>query len=209
MTKLIIVRHCQAEGNLKRFFQGTIETDITPLGALQIEQTAKLLSNEPIDVIYVSPQKRALKTAEGINLYHEVEMRIHPGIVEIDAGAWEGVLLTDIEKRFPEQFYNWRNAPEKFEAPGGETMAQVYERVKKALLEIIEANKGRTVCVVSHGCAIKNMMCFAHGWELTRIGEVPLGTNTSVNVVGFSDELEPRIIIENYTDHLQNDSLMI
>ena len=51
MTKMIIVRHCQAEGNLKRFFQGTIDSDITPEDADQIAQAHELLRSEPIDVI--------------------------------------------------------------------------------------------------------------------------------------------------------------
>ena len=68
LTKVIIVRHCQAEGNLKRFFQGSIDTDITDLGKRQIESTAKLLSGEKIDELYSSPKKRAMKTAEGINI---------------------------------------------------------------------------------------------------------------------------------------------
>lgn len=203
MTKVILIRHCQAEGNLKRFFQGKIDSDITPLGEKQIGQTARLLSNEPIDVIYVSSKRRARKTAEGINLYHEVPLITDDRLVEIDAGEWEGVPLTDIEKRFPEQYANWRHHPAVFEAPGGETMVQVYERVNPALVSIVEANKGKTVCIVSHGCAIKNMMCFAHGWGIEQIGNVEIGPNMSVNVIEFDDELRPHILIEGYTDHLQ------
>lgn len=204
MTKMIIVRHCQAEGNLKRFFQGTIDSDITPEGAAQIAQAAELLRSEPIDVIYSSPKIRAVKTAEGINLYHEVELRIDPEIVEIDAGEWEGVLLSEIEKLYPEQYDNWRNHPEIFQAPGGESMKQVYDRVKKAVIRIADENRGKTVCVVSHGCAIKNIMCFLHGWEVDNIREVPIGKNTSVNVVTFNDKLEPTILIEDYEDHLRD-----
>lgn len=203
MTKIILVRHCQAEGNLKRFFQGKIDSDITPLGSKQIAQTADLLSNEPIDVIYSSPKKRARLSAEGINIYHQVEIKIDNRIVEIDAGKWEGVPLVEVEKLYPEQFYNWKNDPAQFSAPGGESMLQVYNRVKPALLSIISENKDKTVCVVSHGCAIKNMMCFAHGWEIDNIKEVPLGTNMSVNVLTFDDDIKPTIVIENYTDHLQ------
>ena len=204
MTKVIIVRHCQAEGNLKRFFQGSIDTDITYLGKKQIEKVAELLSKEPIEVMYSSPKKRAFKTAEGIDSYHELPIQTDDEIVEIDAGDWEGVLLTDIEKQYPEQMDNWRNNPANFHAPNGESMAQVYERVKKALLRIVSENKDKTICIVSHGCAIKNMMCFAHGWEVKGIKEVPLGTNTSVNVVEFDDHLKPTILIENYTEHIIN-----
>ena len=204
MTKVIIVRHCQAEGNLKRFFQGSIDTDITYLGKKQIEKVAELLSKEPIEVMYSSPKKRAFKTAEGIDLYHELPIQTDDEIVEIDAGDWEGVLLTDIEKQYPEQMDNWRNDPAKFHAPDGESMAEVYERVKKALLRIVSENKDKTICIVSHGCAIKNMMCFAHGWEVEDIKGVPLGTNTSVNVVEFDDDFNPKILIENYTKHIIN-----
>lgn len=204
MTKVIIVRHCQAEGNLARFFQGTIDTDITELGKKQIAQVTELLSNEPIDVLYSSPKKRALKTAEGINIYHELPIQIDDEIVEINAGDWEGVLLTDIEKNDPVQMDNWRNTPSQFHAPHGESMAQVYERVKKALLRIVGANPNQTICIVSHGCAIRNMMCFAHGFDVEDIKKVPLGTNTSVNIVEFDEHLKPTVILENYTDHIIN-----
>ncbi len=203
MTKMILVRHCQAEGNLKRFFQGRIDSDITRLGAKQIAQTAALLSNEPIDVIYSSPKQRAMKTAQGINIYHEVEIITDERIVEINAGKWEGVLLTDIEQLYPEQYDNWKNKPSQFCAPEGESMREVYDRVKKAIIDIAGKNRGKTVCVVSHGCAIMNMMCFLHGLAVDEIKQVPLGTNASVNVIEFDDELVPNVIIDNYAEHLQ------
>ena len=204
MTKLILVRHCQAEGNLERYFQGKIDTDITPLGEQQIARTAAYLKDEPIDVIYCSSKLRARRSAEGINVYHRVPLITDDRIVEIDAGEWEGVLLTEIEKRFPEQFYRWRNDPASFAAPGGETMVQVYERVNPALEAIVAANPHKTICVVSHGCAIKNMMCRAHGWGIQRIGEVEIGPNMSVNVIEYDDDLRPRVVLEGYTGHLQD-----
>lgn len=203
MTKMILVRHCQAQGNLERFFQGTIDTDITPLGREQINKVALLLKDEPIDVIISSSKKRARLTAEGINAYHGLELITDDRIVEINAGLWEGVTLTEISQRFPEQFENWKFHPERFCAPEGESMAQVYDRVRDAITDIVSVNRDKTICVVSHGCAIKNMMCFLHGFELERIGEVPLGTNTSVNVIMFDDDLKPLVVTENYSEHLK------
>ena len=200
---MILVRHCQAQGNLERFFQGTIDTDITPLGREQINKVALLLKDEPIDVIISSSKKRARLTAEGINAYHGLELITDDRIVEINAGLWEGVTLTEISQRFPEQFENWKFHPERFCAPEGESMAQVYDRVRDAITDIVSVNRDKTICVVSHGCAIKNMMCFLHGFELERIGEVPLGTNTSVNVIMFDDDLKPLVVTENYSEHLK------
>ena len=171
MTKLIIVRHCQALGNLERFFQGKIDSDITTLGREQIEATAEFLKDEKIDVIYTSTKKRAKLSAEGINKYHGRNIIIDGRLCEIDAGKWEGIHLVDIEKLYPGQFYNWRNDPAKFQAPDGESMADVYNRVRSALDDIVKVNIGKAVCIVSHGCAIKNMVCYLHGKSVEDIGD--------------------------------------
>lgn len=203
MTKLIIVRHCQAEGNLKRFFQGKIDSDITARGRAQIGAVAELLSAEPIDVFYTSSLQRARLTTDGINVYHEVPVIIDNRLAEIDAGKWEGKMLTDIEKEYPQEFSDWHNNPSVFHAPKGETMSEVYNRMKAAVDDIIKDNNGKTVCIVSHGCAIKCLMCYLHGWSVSNIAGVPLGTNTSVNVVKAESGKLPEIIMENYTDHLE------
>ncbi len=202
MTKLILVRHCQAQGNLERYFQGKIDSDITAKGREQIGRTAEMLSMEPIDVFYTSSKQRARKSTDGINIYHNVPVITDDRLTEIDAGEWEGTYLTDIEKKYPEQYDNWKNHPAVFHAPGGESMAQVYERVSKALDDIISENKGKTICIVSHGCAIKCMMCYLHGWAVDGISEVPLGTNMSVNVILYDDDMKPDFLMENYSDHL-------
>lgn len=204
MTKLIIVRHCQAEGNLKRFFQGRINSDITPKGKEQIAAVSELLRSEPIDIFYTSSLMRAGQTTAGINQYHNAPVIIDDRLAEIDAGMWEGQLLSDIAVEFPESFDNWNNDPAAFAAPGGESMAQVYERVSAAVDDIVMQNKGKTICIVSHGCAIKNMMCYLSGNGFSRIKETPIGTNTSVNVVTFDDKLRPTVTINNYSGHLEH-----
>ena len=202
MTKLIIVRHCQALGNLERFFQGRIDSDITQTGRAQIGAVAELLSAEPIDIMYTSTLKRARLTAEGINVYHEVPLLIDERLSEINAGSWEGMLITEIEKNYPDEFHNWREEPAAFRAPEGESMSEVYDRMKAAVDDIIKANDGKTVCIVSHGCAIKCLMCYLHGWTVENVGNIPIGTNTSVNVVKADGINPPEIIMETYTDHL-------
>lgn len=202
MTKLILVRHCQAQGNLDRYFQGKIDSDITPKGREQIGITAEVLSAEPIDVFYTSLKQRARKSAEGINLYHNVPIMTDERLTEIDAGKWEGRYLTDIEKLYPEEYDNWKNHPAVFQAPDGESMADVYNRVSAALKDIVAENQGKTVCIVSHGCAIKCMMCYLHQWPVDRIAEVALGSNMAINVVAFGDTQQPEIVLENYTEHL-------
>ena len=203
MVKLIIVRHCQAQGNLERFFQGRIDTDVTETGRKQIVATSELLAAEPFDVIVTTSLRRARITADGINIYHEVPVVVDDRLIEIDAGLWEGRFLTDIQNEYPAEFDKWRNHPAEFAAPGGESMADVYERVGAAARDIISEYDGQTVLIVSHGCAIKNLMCYLHGYPLSRIEEIPLGTNTSVNVL-TTDGRTADFLIENDAGHISN-----
>ena len=82
-------------------------------------------------------------------------------------------------------------------------MQQVYDRVSSAVKDIVRDNEGKTVCIVSHGCAIKCLMCFLHGWTVDNIAAIPIGTNTSVNVVKADGSGSFEIIMESYTDHLK------
>ncbi len=41
MTKIYFVRHAEAEGNVKEFFQGRIDCDISEKGKIQLGYLAK------------------------------------------------------------------------------------------------------------------------------------------------------------------------
>ena len=43
MTKIYIVRHCEAIGNVKRIFQGSTDLDISETGAKQLEYLKGIL----------------------------------------------------------------------------------------------------------------------------------------------------------------------
>lgn len=61
MTKIYIVRHCEAMGNIKRLFQGSSDFDITEFGAEQLEYLKIRFKNIPLDKVYTSPLIRAKK----------------------------------------------------------------------------------------------------------------------------------------------------
>ncbi len=146
MTKIILVRHCQAEGNEKRFFQGRIDTDITEKGKRQIEAVVRKLQSEPIDKVYSSPLKRAYITAKSIAASHSIpesDIILDDDLIEIDAGVWDGLSLNDIEKLYPNECYDWDNFPERFAPEGSEGMESVYTRTGIMLKRLIEYNDGK------------------------------------------------------------------
>jgi probable phosphoglycerate mutase len=72
----------------------------------------------------------------------------------------------------------------------------------RSVLELVRANRGRTIAAVSHGCAIRNFLCWAQGMPLERIGEVPWLHNTSLSCVEFDSEDRPKLLLIDDYSHL-------
>ena len=90
MTKIYVVRHCEAEGNILKMFQGLTDLDITPLGAKQLEALSKHFENIHIDRVFASPLIRALKTGKAIIGNKNLPLEIDDTLIELNGGIIEG-----------------------------------------------------------------------------------------------------------------------
>lgn len=201
-TTIILVRHCEAQGNHERIFQGATDCDITERGERQLEALSERFRTIEFDVLYSSPLRRARRTAEAVNLYHGLPVQIEPGLREINAGHWEGKRWADFPALYPDEARAWNLAPWDFAPKGGETMRQVYERISATVRSIAQKERGRRVAAVSHGCAIRNLLCYAHGWPIERLNEIEWCDNTAVSVLEFDEDGAISIPMENDVSHL-------
>ena len=202
MVRIYLVRHAEAEGNVKEFFQGRINTEISEKGRLQLECLAERFKDIPIEAVYSSPLRRAVSTAEAVNRYHGLDIITDDEIMEINGGDWEGVKWSELPKKFPEEYHLWKTEINHFTAPNGESTKQVYDRMKAAMKRIAAANMGKTIAVVSHGMAIKAYLNCADGREWENYADPGWADNTAVSLIEYSDELIPRIIFKNDSTHL-------
>lgn len=202
VTRILLVRHCEAQGNVKRVFQGHTDAPISENGKKQLDLLALRLRNETIDAIYSSPLQRAYQTAEAINQFHHLPIYVKEGLMEIGGGSWEGKPWADFPVIDPQQSYYWDYEPYRFAPAGGETMRQVHERVQRAILEIVAENEGKTVCVTSHGCAIRNILCWTLGLPFEKLNEVDWGDNTAINIIDFDSSHNPTVLVQNDASHL-------
>jgi broad specificity phosphatase PhoE len=199
---LYIIRHCEADGNVKEVFQGRTDGDITEKGACQLEQLRERCRDIPFDVIYTSPLIRAKKTAEAVNAVHNVPLIEDAELMEIDGGDMEGVKWADLPALFPDTYKLWVKDIANFQAPNGESTRGLYERVKSAILRIISANEGKTVGVFSHGGAMYGMLAFAHGLSADELTENPFWCeNTGISRVDFTGN-EPAPVFVNDFKHI-------
>ncbi len=108
--KIILVRHGETDWNrVKRVQGGSSNTPLNDIGREQAKGLAAMLAKEKICAVYSSPLERALVTAKGIAGVHGLEVITEPSLREIEAGELEGVLSSELGRRFSE-FLSWTAA---------------------------------------------------------------------------------------------------
>lgn len=207
MTKIYVVRHCEAAGNQKRLFQGSTDCDITELGVRQLEFLSERFKNIPIDSIYTSPLVRARKTAEAIRAERDIRIIDLQGLAEIHGGIVEGKPFLETFKSSPELAEIWNNHPEDFAPEGGEPMRDAYKRIWDTVLSIVQENKGKTVALATHGGVIRCLNCRLLYGTVSRLKDTSWCENTSVSLVTFDDNLGGTLKYMNDHSHLPDEFL--
>jgi broad specificity phosphatase PhoE len=203
-TRLIFVRHAEAEGNFKRIFQGFTDGLITKRGHIQAKLAAERLRYEKIDILYSSSLTRTLQTAGYIAEIKNLEIIKLDGLKEINGGDWEGRNWDELPSIWPKEYDTWENAPHIHEMPNGEAMTEFYSRLNKTIDRIVNENCGKNVCIVTHGTAIKALMCRFMGKTLDDMVNVCWCDNTALTVIEVDGD-EFRIITKGDASHLSQE----
>lgn len=173
-TVLLLVRHGQTDWNLEGRYQGRTDVPLNAVGREQAERLAAELAAREIGAVYSSTLRRSLETAVAIARAHGLEVRPDPRLVEIDQGEWEGVLSTRIAERYPGPYRRWCEDPRTVRPPGGESIAEVHDRVISAVEEMVERHPGETLCLVTHKTAIVVIRTHYLGLDLREeMGRMP------------------------------------
>lgn len=134
---------------------------------------------------------------------HGLEPVLCPDLVEIDFGAWDGMLRSEIVARYPELYAAWRHDPAGVPAPGGEPGYAALARAAPAVYEIVGRHAGQAILIVAHKAINRLLLC--HWLDLpprfyrSRLGQLPC----ALNCIEWLDG-EPMVTLVNDTAHLED-----
>lgn len=86
--KIVVVRHGQTNYNVAGLHNSDPSVDVylTEAGIDEAKQVAEKLKNEAFDALFVSELPRTKQTAEYINKYHKIPIRVDSRLNDIDTG---------------------------------------------------------------------------------------------------------------------------
>ena len=191
VTTVYLVRHGTTDWNKALRYQGRADNPLDEEGERQGACLEDYFREIPIDLGVTSPLQRAKKTL----MYclkaqdHEVPVLVEPDVIEIDFGEMDGLTGEEVRERYPE-FYRMYVLDEDrghSQAPGGESLVQVYNRMRDAVLRIAKTHKGETIVIASHGTAIQTFLNYAYGIPAAEMKRFLL-YNVSVSCIEISED---------------------
>ena len=205
VTKLYLVRHAEAEGNLYRRIHGQYNALVTDNGHSQIAALERRFADIHIDAVYSSDLFRTMTTAGAIYKPKGLELHTDPDLREISMGDWEDTTWGYQGHFAGEELIQFNRLVPHWKAPGGESRVELGQRVTAAIRRIADAHPDQTVAVVSHGTAIQQFIVSAKNLPPERWNESPHADNTSVSCFTW-DGAKFDVLYEGDNSHLDENN---
>jgi broad specificity phosphatase PhoE len=183
VTTLLLVRH----GHTRATEEGKLYTDpaaeLTDSGREQARAAGIWLKAQQPDVLLSSTSKRVFTSAEIAGEILKMPPVTVPGLDEWHVGEWDGRAYIDIKAENPELYKAWSADPIANRPPGGESIADVFERAQTILAKVLHENSGKKIALVTHAGIIRSFLVHALGMPIVNFWRVnvPTGTITQID----------------------------
>ncbi len=158
MTKIYLIRHAEAEGNVFRRLQGQYDSFVTPNGRKQIAALAERFKTIPVDAVYSSDLSRTQLTATAIYKPKGLPLQTDRRFRELSVGIWENLPFGWLDHSDPERNYAFSHQPECWHVEGSERFEAYTARFLEAMQALAQKHDGQTIAIVSHGMVLRGIL---------------------------------------------------
>lgn len=171
MLTLLLTRHGHTDRSEPEQYLGqTIRAELTDRGRRDAAALGARLRGVAVDRIVSSPLGRAVETARILSAGTGAPVEIDQRLTELDYGAWEGLTVDEIDRRFPAERELYERDPSVHRVGGGESGLDVAARVGRlieALLDWGLATGGdRTCLLIGHSSVNRVLLALVTGVPL-------------------------------------------
>ena len=185
MPRLTLIRHGESQWNLENRFTGWVDVDLTPKGEREAAAAGHVLRGVPVDVLFTSVLKRAMRTAEiacaeaGI-----LDIPVHrdAALNERHYGDLQGLNKAETAASYgDEQVHVWRRSYD-VPPPNGESLKDTQARVapyyQSQIVPLLRADQN--VLVVAHGNSLRSLVMFVEHLSPEEILKIEIATGVPI-----------------------------
>jgi len=155
---IYLLRHGEIEAPTIRWFIGQTDRALSERGRAQADYWKKRLEGKRIASIFCSDLIRSSETATIISRGLNVTVSIRPELKEISLGEWDGQAMQAIRSAFPAEWEDRGRCMDTFCPPGGESFADLYQRVIPVFDHIAETASD-PVLIIGHAGVNRMILC--------------------------------------------------
>jgi alpha-ribazole phosphatase len=200
VTRLLLVRHGETLWNHEGRLQGQTDVELSPFGREQAMRLRDRLTIEHLATAYSSDLRRCWDTASIALDGRDVPLQAEPALREIHLGAWQGRTWEELRREDPAQRAYVEADTAHRAPPGGETRGDVQRRIVASVLGIAARHTEATVLVVSHGGALRALLCWALAADLLASRRIELD-NCGLSILHLRRDA-PLLQLWNDASHL-------
>lgn len=152
-VEVVLVRHGRHR-LLDRVLCGRMDgVGLSDAGRHDMINCALSLATEPVALLQASPTRRAMESAELLDDALGLGIESAPAMDEIEMGEWTGCTFADLE--VDPRWRAWNSRRGTARPPGGESMAELQQRVVDHIEGLRSRRKDGRVVIVSHAEPIR------------------------------------------------------
>ena len=161
---ITLIKHGRTDFNDQGKRQGSTDLSLNNRGDKEVRSMINEFKNKRFDVIFSSPLKRALETAQ--ILFPEQNIVKNDFLREYDFGELEGVRFSEPLENFPDNEVEEYNGKQFLIPSEGETFEHVAHRVERFVQLLLHGfGEEANIAVVTHSTVIEIMRAFCEGKE--------------------------------------------
>lgn len=191
-TTLLLLRHGQTPLTAQRRFSGRGGADVglTELGRAEVERAATVvterLGSSRLAGIITSPLLRTRQTAQAVAQRLDLPVHTDDDLAEMAFGEWDGLTFSEARARNTEAFDRWLGDP-TVPPPGGESLADLAQRVRAMSRRVVEQHPGSTVLLSTHAMPVKVLVAAALDAPIAAVTRVDVTPASLAEVAFWAD----------------------
>ena len=180
ITRIYLIRPGSTCFDLEKRITGNLDLPPCPEGVAQINSLKANLKDVHLAALYHSPSLAAQRTAEALGPALRLRPKCVADLRNFDMGLWQGLCWEELKQRHPKAWRQWLDDPWGLQAPQGESLDRVIERVSLFLETLLKRYRDESVGLIAPDPLAQILSSHLKGCDKPRLTESHVGGTIEV-----------------------------